>query len=83
MRCQGSRLRRIQRAQCVRSQKLLIFAVFHQTKPRERSRSNSLNLINPDRIRVFTVPNGSPRRSEISASVKPSKYASSRVRRYS
>ena len=63
-------VKRVNRCQ---RQKLLILGVFHQTKPRERSRNNSRNLLNPERIRVFTVPSGSPKRSAISVCVRPSK----------
>src|SRR5262245_21914825 len=57
---------RIERVQRARSQQILIFSVSHQIYQCDLSLSSSRNFIKPDRIRVLTVPRGSPRRLAIS-----------------
>src|SRR5262249_5600062 len=70
---QRAHVERIERVQCARSQQILIFRVSHQIYQRDLSLSSSRNFIKPDRIRVLTVPRGSPRRLAISVWVSPSK----------
>ena len=70
---QRARLFLVKRVERRQFQQFLVFLMFHQTQLRTLSRKISRSLIIPARIRVLTVPSGSPRRAAISAWVRPSK----------
>src|SRR6266851_1214041 len=84
MRFERARLRCVKRIERMQSQRLLILLmVVHYIELSGLSRNSSLSLIIPERMRVLTVPSGSPKRAAISVWVKPSKYARKSARRCS